>query len=854
MTHRGRPTWYPVLALLTVALAGPALFAQPDRVSVAPPPNWVRTLDWRAVPRPGESGKSEGARCLLYERQEHPRLREKFTRVALLMENETGVQDSGSLTLEFHPSFQELILHRVQIHRDGRTLDRLDRSKLKLIQPERELAGHIFTGEQSVPLFVEDLRVGDALEYAYTVRGTNPVLGEHYATRFVVQSGFRVDRLRVRVVWSFARPLHRRQHRTDVVPKEGRWEEGTEYVWDIADIEAIPAEDFVPSSHEPYPYLELSDFEGWSRVVDWALPLYTVADPLPRDLEELIASWRTTGASTEERARAALQFVQDEVRYTGIELGPESYRPAAPAETFQLRYGDCKGKALLLCAVLRQMHVEAYPALVSTSERDAVRRRLPSPFAFNHVIVKLVLEGKTIWLDPTRSHQGGLLWDRYVPPLGVALVIRPGAVAFETIPPPGSTQVMRRVTSTFRMEDYESPVALRIETTFHGSESDSAREYFARTDAKDVGQGYLNFYSRYYPGIGQPQPLAIADDRERNVLRVTEQYQIEDLWESETGRPAQAVLYADAMEDLLTNPESRRRTQPLYIPYPSRREQELVVHLPQDGWNIPAMEESVEHGAFAFRYRRSHSGSIVRFRYECETRAPEVSAAEVAEYLHKREAMENLLGDTLSRPDDRPEAILARVNWSMAVIAGFGLAVALAAGIWVWRAVPARDPVPVTPLPMPVGESQRQGLRGWLVLVGLGLGFGFITRFAILVQNWGGYFLLESWEAVAIPSAELYHPLYGPLLIFELLGNILLIAMNGLAMLLYFARRRLFPGVFIALLVTNAVVLLVDEVVGNAIPAVASEPPRPLAGAVIGAIVWVTYTLNSRRVKATFVR
>ena len=35
------------------------------------------------------------------------------------MENETGVQDYGNLSFGFDPSFQELSLHSVRIHRGG---------------------------------------------------------------------------------------------------------------------------------------------------------------------------------------------------------------------------------------------------------------------------------------------------------------------------------------------------------------------------------------------------------------------------------------------------------------------------------------------------------------------------------------------------------------------------------------------------------------------------------------------------------------------------------------------------------------------------------------------------------------
>ena len=84
--------------------------------------------------------------------------------------------------------------------------------------------------------------------------------------------------------------------------------------------------------------------------------------------------------------------------------------------------------------MFRAMNMEAYPALVNTYMREGIARRLPSPFAFNHVIVKLNLAGRTIWLDPTISHQGGQLSNRSVPPLGKALVIQRGVAALEDIP------------------------------------------------------------------------------------------------------------------------------------------------------------------------------------------------------------------------------------------------------------------------------------------------------------------------------------------------------------------------------------------------------------------------------------
>jgi hypothetical protein len=830
--------------------------AQPTNVSFLPPPDWVRPIEWSGPAEPKRNEKSEGTRYLLFEHQENHQRREEFARIILLMENESGVQDSGSLRFNFDPSYQELILHRAQIHRGGKLLDRLDKSKVKVIQSEPGLDGHLFTGKQTALLFVEDLRVGDALEYACTTRGSNPILGDHYSTRFVVQSSMPVDHQRMRVVWASAKPLHLRSHLTDLSPKISPWNGGTEYTWDFTNLTAIAYEDDLPASHEPYPYVELSDFDNWARVVEWALPLYSIENTnMPPELQELIAQWQNRESSDEERARSALQFVQDELRYTGLELGPDSYRPAHPFETFQKRFGDCKGKVSLLCAMLHAMKIEAHPALVNSSVREAITRRLPSPFAFDHVIVKLAVEGRTVWVDPTISHQGGMLWDRHVPPLGKALVIQRGVTSLEDVPTPRGDGAQQQVTSTIRIKDYKSPAAFAVKTTYRASGADNMREEIARTDPQELAKRYLNYYARHYPGVEGALPLEVSDDRKSNVLTVSEHYQIRDLWIlDKSSKQWKAEFYAENLQRVLTDPTTRFRTMPLRLSFPLRREQENVVQLPESNWSIPDLEKSLEHEAFTFHYQRKFSGSTVRFQYACETKTNQLPAEKVAGYLAKLEEMEDLLGDSLQRPDDSPRGILDRMNWLMAVIAVFGLTATLAGSIWIWRATHAPNDIP-PPLP---GEQLLGGLGGWLILVGIGLCIGPITRIVGIGQHWEGFFSLPAWQTVAVPGGGQYHPLYAPLLIFEVLGNCLLLGINVLTICLFFAKRAIFPKAYIMLVASNVVFLLIDELVGNRIPLVAAESGpssfRDLFRGAASALLWSAYMLKSRRVKATFVR
>jgi hypothetical protein len=844
---------------MLLLLSSAALLAATTNVSVSPIPPWVQPCDWN---NPGRRiSKLEATRNLLYERQENPELKERFTRLVVLMENETGVQDSGSLTFEFDPSYQELLLHRVQIQREGTTLERLDPSKVRLIQPEPDLEGHVLTGWQTAVLFVEDLRVDDVLEYSYTIRGANPILNGHFSTRLLVQTGVPVDQARYRVLWPFARPLYVRQHLSQAEPRKKTYQQGADYVWDFMYLEATAYEDDQPLSYEPYPYIELSDFADWSRVVEWSLPLYPNRDAeLPAELQALASRWNTAGTNEEQRARLALTFVQDDLRYTGIELGPDSYRPAAPDETFRLRYGDCKAKARLLCALLRQMKIEAWPALVNSLTREAAAEHLPSPFAFNHVIVKLLLDGQAVWVDPTLSHQGGPLWERNIARLGKALVVKEGTAALEDVPV-SRASTLEHVTSTFRLKDYTSPASLTIHTAYHGRQADRMREFLARTDSKELAKDYLNFYSKYYPGVGESGTLEISDQRERNLLEVTEHYQVGDLWtENKSSRRREAIFYAESLEQFLSAPQTRRRKMPLALPYPARREQTIFVHLPDNEWQVAPLATNVECDAFILNYRRTLTGSTVKFDYACETKAAALAVGQVPGYLKKLEEMQGLLSDTLYRSDKMAGGVLAQLNLLMIVIAGFAIAAVSAGGLWFWRATrltPATLAAGASP--PPILGSELQGLGGWLILVGFGLCASVLSRAVSIARIWEGYFSVQTWQMFAVPGGESYHPLYGPLLIFEVLGNAALFGLNVLTLCLFFSKRRQFPKVYITFLAANAGFLLIDEIGGNAIPLVATasghEASRTdLFRAMFAALIWGSYMLKSRRVKSTFVR
>jgi uncharacterized membrane protein YfcA len=132
----------------------------------------------------------------------------------------------------------------------------------------------------------------------------------------------------------------------------------------------------------------------------------------------------------------------------------------------------------------------------------------------------------------------------------------------------------------------------------------------------------------------------------------------------------------------------------------------------------------------------------------------------------------------------------------------------------------------------PGGEgAELRGLEGWLLLVGFG------------------------WTALTVPGSPAYHRLWAPLLIAETGLNILLLTGSVVCLLLFFRKRRIFPRVAIAWLLVGALAPVLGLVMTRAVPGVEVETAeiREAVQGGLGAIIWIPYFLESKRVRATFV-
>lgn len=152
-----------------------------------------------------------------------------------------------------------------------------------------------------------------------------------------------------------------------------------------------------------------------------------------------------------------------------------------------------------------------------------------------------------------------------------------------------------------------------------------------------------------------------------------------------------------------------------------------------------------------------------------------------------------------------------------------------------------------------------KGLGGWLILPALGLIILPIRLLMIFYNDFLPIFQEGYWQVLTTPGSGAYHHLWGPYIIFEIIGNAIFLIFGIFLLYLFFSKSFRFPKLIIIFYVANLVFVVADFFMGDMIPAVAAEKNDPevikeVARSIVGVLIWVPYFLVSKRVKNTFVK
>jgi transglutaminase-like putative cysteine protease len=649
-----------ILILLFAASAKAAVRADSaGQFEVRRAPAWIDvvTVDNRAA----NSSARSGIDGLLEDHQVRvvgSNVDEYFRRVRRVVTS-AGVQNASELSIDFDPSYQRLVLHDVALIRNDKRIDEMSRDEVRIIEKESDSKDNIYDGQLTALLFLKDVRPGDVLDYSWSLEGSNPLLGGRYADEFDFGARVPTRLMRHRVVWLAARPLHA----SKPAKVEHRGAEDV-YVWERRNVEGTDAEDSTPDWYDPWETVQVTEYASWSEVGRWADSLFRLDDGSRAAVKKLADEIRDSNRGRDDQLVAAIRFVQNDIRYLGIEMGRGSHEPRQPAAVITQRFGDCKDKALLLAALLRELGIEAYPALVNTKLRRKLDEYLPSPFLFDHVITQVVDGGKTYWIDGTLSDQGGTLATLETPSDERALVVRSETKTLTPIVVHNRGKVaVEEIISTDKQR-----MTLQVTSTYSGHEADDIRSRLASESLADIAKAHLNRYAADHPRIEALGAPSITDDRLRNVVVLRERYAIHDLWKGGSW-----TYYPRAVEQHLTRPETLVRSMPLSIDYPLDVTERLVIR----GGANPRVDDNntVIDGPASHYEQHVASGNDLVITTTFRATHDAVAVAAVPDHLAALNEMRDSLDVTI---EPHQNAIKPWAEGTSAVVIIAGLAVALA--------------------------------------------------------------------------------------------------------------------------------------------------------------------------------
>lgn len=615
-----------VILLFLLVLSPLIALAQQGRaqLSQAPAPDWVLplTADWQTF----ALGRDEASEYLLVDRQSRVSENEHtaYSRYARRLNTSDALEDNADITVDFNPRFQNVVFHRVAVIRDGKELDQLDLDLIELYRVENDRDRLIYNRALQAAVVLQGLKVGDILDYAYSVEGQDPVLGSHFAFYVQHQYGVPVRYNRDSVLVPTGRHVTH-QTRLDAPALAISEADGfTRYFWEAEDIPAKRVEDDMPFGHHAYAMNVLTSFADWAEVGAHFAPDYT-APVISDEIKAIARDIAASSADKKKQIRAALGYVQREIRYLGVDIGQGGFVPRPVDQILQSRFGDCKDMVMLLTTLLRELGVEAAPLFVDSKYRGKIDTIPPSHSAFDHVVALVTFDGTQYVLDPTRGEQLGALDHLQQGNFQKGVVVSPDG--------PGMIDVQLRhppyyldVHDTYSIKRASDRVKFISTITFYKASADNFARWMRNDGVREIEKEYLDYYQNIFDEIEMTAPLNVRILKDEGRVQVTATFEITEPWNDEEytngGRGLQVYPYD--LLDYLPDYEGGSRQAPFAIKDPVRVRHRISFAADVD-LQVSRFSTNHDHPALTFSVNTSHHGALVTRTFYYGTKSDRIA-------------------------------------------------------------------------------------------------------------------------------------------------------------------------------------------------------------------------------------
>ncbi len=400
----------------------------------------------RAVP----AGK-DSARVLLDRsatRVHENGLSETFTQRVVEILDERGAREQGDVDLRYTPDTQSIDVRVAKIYKkNGDVVEAPAQTDRDLSEPWYGL----YYDVKALVIDFPHLEPGDVIDVEYVVSdvGRRNLFADYFGDLHMLQEDIpRVESDYV-LITPKTRAFYFNKPRLPNV-EQSRTERGDQVVYRFRarDVKKVESEPGMPGFTEVAAYVHVSTYQSWQDVATWYWGLVreqlTVDETIKRAVAEAVK-----GISDERaRIRAVYDLVVKKTRYVGLEFGIHGYKPYRVSQVFARKFGDCKDKASLLVAMLKEIHVPATLVLARTRHGGDLDESPASLAPFDHAIA--YVPKYDLYLDGTAEFSGSdelPAQDQDIPVLQVTdpATGGPGKLARTPVSAPTRNRVTREV-------------------------------------------------------------------------------------------------------------------------------------------------------------------------------------------------------------------------------------------------------------------------------------------------------------------------------------------------------------------------------------------------------------------------
>jgi len=356
-----------------------------------------------APAKAAEEGDSAVYLYDLWVREVHPNgLSNSYHQEIVRILSEAGVEDFRARQVVCRRGIDEIQVKAARVFKkDGRVISADGPFSYPIGGEDR-----IYYDLQLEQVRFPSLEPGDAVEFAYRANAVSPsnMYGDYFGDMVYFKDKVPKNRMKYVVIAPTGKSLYYNAVEMSADPVVQARSDATVYIWEVKDIPKIESEPYMPGYSEILPYVHVSTYKDWETVGDWYWNL--IRDQFLLDSSGKAEVARITrGLETEqEKIVAVHNYVVQNTRYIGLEFGIHSHKPYAAYKVYARRYGDCKDKAGLMMAMLREIGVDACMAALRTKSRGRVEPQPASLAVFNHAIC--YVPKYDMWLDGTAEYSG----------------------------------------------------------------------------------------------------------------------------------------------------------------------------------------------------------------------------------------------------------------------------------------------------------------------------------------------------------------------------------------------------------------------------------------------------------------